>query len=172
MVQKLQRAEAEVCPTHVEQPVLAAVFAYWNAKRGARAMPSRAEINPLELKEHLGWIVLLDVLPDLSDFRYRLIGTKVACYFGVDSTGLTIGEAFRPFGPGAVKGVLAVHRKAARDHVPVRAHGAAAWLADGYDHFESLYLPLSDDGETANMILSVFTFDYKAVRAKSASALM
>lgn len=172
MTRALQRTEAEVSPVHIGHPVLAAVLAYWNEKRGGRAMPSRAEINPLELREHLGWILILDVLPDFADFRYRLIGTKVASYFGEDATGRTVGEAFAPFGASVVKGILAVHRKTARDRVPVRAHGAAAWLADGYDHFESLYLPLSDDGETANMILSAFVFDYSAVRAKSASALV
>ncbi|MDP1626232.1 PAS domain-containing protein [Parvibaculum sp.] len=172
MTEMLQRTEAEICPTHVEQPVLAAVLDYWNAKRGTRTMPSRADINPLELKEYLGWVIILDVLPEFRDFRYRLVGTKVARYFGADGTGQTIEQAFRSFGPGAVKGVQAIHRKAARDRVPMRAHGEAAWLAEGYDYFDSLYLPLSDDGETVNMILSVFTFDYQAVQAKSASTLV
>ncbi|MCF8469337.1 MAG: PAS domain-containing protein [Parvibaculum sp.] len=171
MMARLQRTASEICPAHLEQPTLAAVFDYWQRKRGERIMPARADINPLELKEHLGWIILLDVLPDLADFRYRLIGTKVSRYFGEESTGRTISEAFRRFGSGAVKGVQAIHRKAARDHVAMRAYGGAAWLADGFDYFDALFLPLSDDGKTANMILSAFTFDYAAVQAKSQSAL-
>lgn len=171
MTARLQRTTVDVSPSRIEHPTLAAVFDYWNGKRGARPMPARADINPPDLREHLGWIILLDVLPDLSDFRYRLIGTKVARYFGGDSTGQTVSEAFKPFGAGAVKGVLAIHRKTARDCVPVVAHGEAAWLAEGYDNFATIYLPLSDDGKVCNMILSAFVFDYAAVRAASESML-
>lgn len=171
MTAKLQNTSVDICPAHIENPTLSAIFSYWDGKRGGRAMPARSEIHPPELREHLGWIILVDVLPALVDFRYRLIGTKVARYFGAEATGRTISEAFRPFGEGAVKGVQAVHRKAARDCVPVKAHGAAAWLAEGFDHFDSLYLPLSDDGTSCNMILSAFVFDYSAVRASSRSML-
>ena len=171
MTGRLQGTTVEICPTHFEHPPLAAIYSYWSEKRGTRTMPARADINPPELREHPGWIILLDVLPDLSDFRYRLTGTKVARYFGSDSTGRTVSEAFRPFGTGAVKGVLAIHRKTARDRVPVVAHGEAAWLAEGYDNFTTIYLPLSDDDTTCNMILSAFVFDYAVVRASSESAL-
>jgi hypothetical protein len=167
-----ERTVAEFAPASVEHPVLADILAYWHARRGTRAMPTRAEISPTDLRDHLGWIVLVDVLPGFTDFRYRLIGTKVAHYFGADATGRTISEAFRPFGEDAVKSVQSVHRQAAEAKKPVRAHGDAAWLADGFDTFDSIFLPLSDDGETANMVLSAFTFDYKAVKAKSESVLL
>ena len=171
MTALLQKTTVDICPADIENPTLSAIYSYWNDKRGARAMPARSEINPPELREHLGWIILVDVLPDLADFRYRLIGTKVARYFGAEATGRTISEAFRPFGDGAIKGVQAVHRKAARDCVPVQARGEAAWLAEGFDYFDSLYLPLSDDGANCNMILSAFVFDYSSVRASSESML-
>jgi len=171
MTAKLMGTSVDICPVRIEHPTLAAIHDYWDAKRGGRAMPARADINPPQLREHLGWIILVDVLPDLSDFRYRLVGTKVARYFGSDGTGQTISEAFRQYGAGAIKGVQAVHRKAARDKVAVAARGEAAWLADGFDYFDSIYLPLSDDGETVNMILSAFVFDYTIVKASSESAL-
>lgn len=135
-------------------------------------MPSRADISPIDIKEHLGWLCMLDVLPDFADFRYRLIGTKVTRYFRAESTGKTIGEAFGPFGPGTVKGVLAIHRKVARDRVPLRVHGDAGWLGAAHQNFESLHLPLSDDGVTCNIILSAFLFDYERVMAGSESALL
>lgn len=165
------RAGTEIDPQRLDHPVLSAVKAYWDERRGTRLMPSRAEIDPVALKEHLGWILMLDVLEDCSDFRFRLIGTKVTHYFFTDATGQTITEAFDRFGPAAVNGVLAVHRKTARDCVPVRAFGDAGWLGQRYYEFDAIYLPLSDDGVTANKILSVFTFDHKRVAAKRDSAL-
>lgn len=171
MMDRVERAMAEVSPVHLAHPTLAAIKAYWDAKRGDRPMPSRADISPSDLKEHLGWICMLDALPDYADFRYRLVGTKVTRYFRVESTGKTISEAFSLFGEGAVKGVLAIHRKVARDRVPLRAHGDAGWLGAAHQNFDALYLPLSNDGVSCNMILNAFTFDYARVVAKSDSAL-
>lgn len=149
----------EVDPQNLQNPVLSFLKAYWDGKRGGRPMPTRAEIKPADMKEHLGWIILLDALPDYSDFRYRTIGTRVTQYFLADSTGKTLTEAFGQYGETAVNGVIATHRKAAKDQVAVRSHGGAGWLGRSFLDFDALFLPLSDDGTSVNMILSAFTFD-------------
>src|SRR5690348_16042599 len=61
--------------------------AYWDRKRGARAMPLPKDIAPLELREHLGSLILIDVLPGAVDFRMRLVGTIITAAYGRDSTG-------------------------------------------------------------------------------------
>jgi hypothetical protein len=156
---RLSGIHNEINPQRLQHPVLDFLKTYWDTKRGPRAMPSRADIKPADMKEHLGWIILLDALPDFSDFRYRTIGTRVTQYFLADSTGKTLSEAFGAFGEAAVNGVIAVHRKAAQDQVVVRAYGGAGWLGRSFLDFDALFLPLSDDGIAANMILSAFTFD-------------
>jgi hypothetical protein len=149
----------EVDPQHLTHPALSFLKSYWEAKRGHRAMPARADIKPADMKEHLGWIVLLDALPDFSDFRFRTIGTRVTQYFLADSTGKTLTEAFGQYGEEVVDGALDIHRRAARDKVGVRAYGGAGWLGRSFLDFDALFLPLSDDGELANMVLGAFTFD-------------
>ncbi|MDO8290571.1 MAG: PAS domain-containing protein [Parvibaculum sp.] len=175
---RLDKAYASVDPQELACPTLKAVHAYWNEKRGLRSMPARADINPVELREHLGWIMMVEALDDLADFRYRLIGTKVTRYFFNNSTGQTVTDVFAPFGAGAVKGVQAVYRKAARDHVVVRTHGEANWITNqktddprGFPHFDSLILPLSDDDKTCNMLMVIFTFDYADVLSHCEGAL-
>jgi hypothetical protein len=174
---RIDRAWAEVDPQEMSDPTLKAVHAYWNGKRAGRAMPARADINPVELREHLGWIMMVEALDGLADFRYRLIGTKVTRYFVQNATGQTVSEAFAPYGAGTVKGILAVYRKVARDCVPVRAYGDANWLiaehtrSNDHPHFDSLMLPLSDDGQTCNMMMIAFTFDYALVMAMSEDVL-
>ena len=163
MSDRLAHVGSEIDPTALANPTLAFLRSYWDAKRGERAMPSRSDIRPSELKEHLGWVIMVEVLPDLSDFRYRLIGTLVTEYFLTDATGLTVSEAFADRGPAAIKGVQALFRKTARDKIPMRAFGDAHWIAPGYEEFDSIYLPLSDDGETVNMILHGFVFDRPTV---------
>ncbi|MES1990384.1 MAG: PAS domain-containing protein [Pseudomonadota bacterium] len=174
---RVDKAYASVDPQELTCPAQKAVHAYWNQKRGARTMPARADINPVDLREHLGWIMMVEVLDDMADFRYRLIGTKVTRYFVNNSTGQTVSDVFRPFGAGVVKGVQAVYRKVARDRIVVRAHGEADWLTDwkasprGFPHFDSLMLPLSDDDKVCNMMMIVFTFDYAHVLSQSEDAL-
>ena len=156
---RLSGINTEIDPQNLQNPVLSFLKAYWDGKRGERRMPTRAEIKPADMKEHLGWVILLDALPDFSDFRYRTIGTRVTQYFLADSTGKTLSEAFGPYGDAAINGVVATHRKAARDQVAVRCYGGAGWIGRSFMDFDALFLPLSDDGVTANMILSAFTFD-------------
>lgn len=122
-------------------------------------MPRRSDINPAELKEHLGWVILADVLPGFTDFRFRTIGTRVAQTILADATGKTVTEGFALYGKAAVQGALAVLRKSARDRVPLRAFGDAGWVGHSFLDFDALFLPLSDDGMTANMILAVLVFD-------------
>jgi hypothetical protein len=152
----------EINPIELVNPTLMFLKTYWDQKRGARPMPSRAEIKPAEMKQHLGNVVLVDVLPDFADFRYRTIGTRVSGYFAPDSTGKKITEIFQPFGETVVKAMLAPYRKTARDQVVVHAWGAADWVGKAFLDFESLYLPLSDDGVTANMVLSAIVFELAA----------
>ena len=67
-----------------------------------RAMPSRSDIRPSEMKEHLGWILLLDVLDGGEDFRFRTVATRVSEYFLLDGTVRTVSEAFVPYGEAGV----------------------------------------------------------------------
>lgn len=150
---------AQENPSHFDHPACVFLRAYWEQKRGDRAMPRRSDISPAQLKEHLGWVMMLDVLPGARDFRYRLIGTLVTQYFSQDCTGKTVAEAFAPNGEAVIKAVSSVFRKCARDRVVMRTTGDANWLSDGMEEFEAIYLPLSDDGETVTHILHAFVCD-------------
>jgi hypothetical protein len=162
MPPRLPGVFTEIEPRHLANPTLAFLKQYWDEKRGGRPMPSRADINPAEMKPHLGWVVLVDVAPDFSDFRYRTIGTSVTRYILADATGKTVREVFSRYGEAALNGNLATYRKCARDRVIVHAYGPAEWMEHDFLDFESLYLPLSDDGETVNMILSAVLFEMAA----------
>jgi hypothetical protein len=146
----------ETNPSHLSNPVLAFLKEYWEQKRGTQPFPSRAAIKPAEMKEHLGWIILVDALAD--EFRYRMIGSRVTEYFLKNATGKTAREAFAAFGQPAVDCVQALHRMTVDEKVIVHIHGSADWLGQPSFDFDTLCLPLSDDGQTVNMILCAFTF--------------
>jgi hypothetical protein len=154
---------AETNPASLENKTLDFLLRYWNEKRGDRAMPSRADIRPSELKEHLGWVMLVEALPDLSDFRYRLVGTLVTQYFLEDGTGKTVTEIFGARDDGVAQGIRFLFGACARDAIVIHGFGDADWMAPGYEKFDCICLPLSDDGKIVNMILHAFVFDGPSV---------
>jgi len=159
MTQQSLNTITEIDPAAFTHPPCVFLRAYWESKRQGRAMPARADISPAQLKEHLGWVMIVDVMPGARDFRYRLIGTLVTQYFSGDFTGKTVMEAFAANGEMVAKSVNSVFRKVARDKVVVRTAGDANWLLEGMEEFEAIYLPLSDDGESVSHILHAFVCD-------------
>src|SRR5690606_41518551 len=89
-----KRTVMEVAPACVEHPVLADVDAYWNAKRGTRMMPMRAQLSPLDVHNHLCCLILLDALPGFTAFRSRLLCPNFAYYLRAHATGKTTSVAF------------------------------------------------------------------------------
>jgi hypothetical protein len=76
-----------------------------------------------------------------------------------DATGKTLREAFARYGEAATEGAVAGYAHVARNKVAMRLHGSAAWLHQPHLDFDSIHLPLSDDGKTVNMILSAVVFE-------------
>lgn len=140
---------------------------YWNAKRGARPMPRRADIDPFELRHHLPFLWLVDVLPGAADFRFRLIGTAITQHLGRDSTGKTVRDVYAPLGPAVLQWALDVCTSAVRLQRPVVASGTLRPLNKEYIAFQSLHLPLSEDGERVNLLFGRIHFYAWAKDAKS-----
>jgi hypothetical protein len=131
-------------------PSIGAVAAYWRQKAGQRSMPSRADIDPLELKQYLPGIGLVDVVPDERRFVYRLAGTHQVAQRGNDPTGRSVIEAF--YGTDleealAIYSYVVTHKRPFCYLGPYRA-------PDGLLEDEDLvFLPLSDNDQDVNMIL-------------------
>ncbi len=79
-------------PADTDQPIMRFLIEYWHRLRGADELPKASDVSPFELKPALGHIVLIDVLEDGWDGRFRLYGTKVAETYGRDMTGRLISE--------------------------------------------------------------------------------
>lgn len=67
--------------------VLREVLTYWRRQCASRAMPSRQDLDPLDIPSLLGGIMLADVMQNPLDFRYRLVGTGIADRLARDDTG-------------------------------------------------------------------------------------
>lgn len=65
---------------------LRALYNYWAGKRAGRALPDRADIDPIEMKALLGNLMLVERLEG-GDYLYRLYGSTFVNQFKVDMTG-------------------------------------------------------------------------------------
>lgn len=123
---------------------------YWLQKRGTRRMPARRDIDPTEIPRLLPGICLVDVVADERRYVYRLVGTADVEVRGCDPTGKSIIEGF--FGP-SVENVLASYDRVVTTRAPF-LDPTHFWASTGrYVTEETLFLPLSDDGESVNKVL-------------------
>jgi hypothetical protein len=137
-------------------PRIRALYEYWMVKRGVRNMPSRTDIDPLDLPSYLPGIVMVDVEYEPFSLIYRLVGTREAEARGQDPTGRSVFEAWDG---RSLEDVLENYRQCIARKGPLYDADRTLdpernWLEAG-----TVFLPLSDDGETVNKIL-IYT-EYK-----------
>src|SRR5688572_2678657 len=70
------------------------LYRYWDARRGLRPMPRRADIDPVDMRAWLSRVTLVDVDAVARGFRYRLVGTEVVALRGFDPTGRSVEAAW------------------------------------------------------------------------------
>jgi hypothetical protein len=132
----------------------ATLYHYWESRRGGRLMPRRADIDPLEMRNWLGRMALIDVTSANDNggarFRYRLVGTALTELRGSDPTGLAV-EAAWPAEDAEI--VLAAYRQVVAQKAPVFCHPARQLRRDQEPSIGVMLLPLSSDGETVDLIL-------------------
>ena len=126
------------------------LYRYWSAKRKGRAMPSRRDIDPIEMKRWLGRLALIDVADEPDGLRWRLVGSELTIECGVDLTGKRIDEA-------SYLGDTAVAYSALTDFAakgtPRYRNDPLTAASGWFRSTERLYLPLSGDGSRVDMIL-------------------
>lgn len=68
------------------------LFAYWNAKRGDRLFPTRAEVDPVDFPYILGYVTLVDVEAEPRRYFFRLDGSILVELSGMNYTGKYLDE--------------------------------------------------------------------------------
>jgi hypothetical protein len=140
-------------------PLFRRLADYLAEKAPPGRLPGRQHIDPVELRDMLPHLLLLDVLRDdegaQPGFRVRLAGTEVETFHGRGLTGLTADEAFP--GPRA-EPILASYREIAR--TGVASFRRSSVLTPGREHlvFERMMFPLARDGASVDMLIGVFVY--------------
>jgi hypothetical protein len=70
-----------------EEPILLALYTYWEGARGGKEMPDRRDIDPVDMPRFvLPHLALTDILEDMR-LRVRLVGTEITRQHKRDTTG-------------------------------------------------------------------------------------
>ena len=135
----------------MRHPSTKTVFDYWNAQRGTRAAPERADIDPIAIRHALGDTFML-AADFVDELRFRLAGTRVCALFCREIKGETFAGLWNETSRDLIQELLGI--------VTSEQVGAVAGLrgraADGDTvDLELLLLPLAHSGHARIRALGV-----------------
>jgi hypothetical protein len=161
-----------VDPEDIDNPILAFFLTNWRKQRGSAALPPAGSFSLDQAGAHRDLVMVVDALPDYTDFRFRFVGEKFSPYFGGDGTGKTITEAFGSE-PAKLQTGLSFYRLACTEALPLRMttpNGETNGVA--FSDIDSLFLPYATAGARAEMVVAVHTFNYEAYRSSQSMAAL
>ncbi|HEY4345259.1 MAG TPA: PAS domain-containing protein [Parvibaculum sp.] len=136
-------------------PRLEQLLVYWRAKRTGSLLPSRKDIDPIDIPRLMSDVAFLDIMRDPLDYRYRLVGTHIVEMVGHDRTGLRMREFLTP--PAIEASAKSIERLIASREA-IAFEGRLYWLQKDYRHFQALVLPLAADGREVDMAIMGLNF--------------
>lgn len=135
---------------------------YWLGKRREGTIPSRKDIDPIEIPRLMPHVALVDILRNPLDYRYRLTGTHIVEMIGHDRTGQRMREFFtRP----AIEATEHLLEQLVSTGEPLAFEGRLYWIEKDYLAFQSLILPLATDGREVDMAIMGLHFGAQLARA-------
>ncbi|HEY8950474.1 MAG TPA: PAS domain-containing protein [Rhizomicrobium sp.] len=128
-------------------------YAAWQAARGTRRMPSRAEMTPRVMKTFLSYIALTEIVD--GDFRFRVVGDGIAAKQKLPLIGKTLTDVDSMV-PGFGTFLRDLYRQTVEKRDALAYRGRYVRTADGHPFtYEAVILPLGNDGETPDHVLVV-----------------
>ncbi len=135
----------------MRHPSTKAVFDYWNAQRGLRLAPERADIDPIAIRHALGDTIML-AADFVDQIRFRLAGTRVCALFCRELKGETFTGLWNETSRDLVQELLGI---VTSEQVGAIA-GVRGRAADGDTvELELLLLPLAHAGHARIRALGV-----------------
>lgn len=141
----------------LDHPKLQRFYAYWDSKRRRGRLPSRRDIDPVEIPELLSGLLLLDVerVEGGYRFRFHLIGTDLIDMYRENFTGRWVDEAL-----GAEKAAIITPTliQVTETKEPHFWHNQVPLKGREHIRYARLICPLADDGRTVSMIAGMFVY--------------
>ena len=147
----------------ITSPRILRLHEYWASQRASRGglLPRRRDIAPDQIKDLLPNIMLVDVEHEQLRFRYRVVGTRVVEYNGLEFTGRYLDEIGWP----EEQQLFNSYSQVVRTRLPF--FGSFDWdlLAGGKGKSEFARFPLSEDNDVVSQILAIEDYDFPRLDA-------
>jgi hypothetical protein len=154
--------------SQLDSPRVHGFHEYWKARRSAEhPVPLRTDVDPMDLRELLPNIVVIEVEQAPQRFRYRLVGTRVVEFNNLDFTGAYLGTV----GWDEEQQFVDAYVDVVSSTQPLC--GSYSWtLKNGnIGKCEFGIFPLSQDGETVTQMFAIedydFPRDYSGARSRA-----
>jgi hypothetical protein len=129
------------------------LFMYWNRLRGQRPAPSRTEIEPADIRQHLADTFILE-----RDARghsiFRLAGTRVCATYGRELKNFAFASLF---GPQDLTLIAKLINAAYEQKSPCLIGFEGRSVGGRGTGFEALLLPLHAEGESARLFGAIIS---------------
>lgn len=133
----------------------AQALAYWQSKRVNGAIPSYKAFDPVDIPELLPFVVVLDVIREPLDFRYRLIGDEVRIHMDRNLVGLGMREA----GLQTEEGPIFRHAREVAENGEPRYYAVDCVAFGRYQVCQQgLSLPFTVNGEQVDKLISILSY--------------
>lgn len=152
----LERAE-------ITSTLIAGLEGHWDGVRGARAMPRRDEIDPIDLVPWLPYVSMMELHYDPFRVRYRVVGTEVARIVGEDFSHRWLDET--GWGESAIALNRLLYERVAASRAPSFGLSTVTWQGKPDHVFQWVLFPLGD-GDVVTHCLSLDDLSEIAPRSR------
>lgn len=126
-----------------------AAYRFWAEKRGIADLPATSMIDPFQLREALGSLILLEPNAEFSDFHCRLYGSLIVLEIGDDMTGRWVSE----HEPAMARCFIDQYAAAAELRSPVYSEHQYSPKLNLVNVCARLILPFAGDDNRVNRIM-------------------
>jgi len=134
-------------------PKIRALYDYWAGRRNERAMPMRADLDPIDIPALLPHVFLIDVKSaDPQLLVYRVFGTGLVDLFGFDFTLREVGQGVRP---EHMPELRARYGGVIRDRSPFYHRARLRDRTNDFTDVDRIILPLSPDGARVDQMIGM-----------------
>lgn len=140
---------------------------YLARKRGQRPIATRADFEPTEVRDLLPYVVLVDIHHDPLRVFYRLVGTRIAEFYG-EFTGTWMHD--RPISDTYREIADRVYRTLVETRAPIYGITEMRTRFDATVSYEWGFFPLSSDGVTVTGGLKIEAPERRIIGAAPALA--
>jgi hypothetical protein len=127
---------------------------YWRMLRGDRNLPSRNQLAPRDMRAILRNVVLLKIVEGGKDYEYRIVGDMFTWAYDAQFRGMFLSDVERvaPEHGGRMRGMYE-HVRATAQPLAIQGWVGREVAESKFVFYETVLLPLGDDGATVDHIL-------------------